>query len=286
MRVVTEREIAPRFAEVDGVRIAYCEAGAGGEPLILVHGLCSMSYTWQGVFAAFAARGRTIALDLKGFGASDKPAGDYRLDAQAEIVAGLMARLGVRQAVVVGSSMGGAVALRLAARWGERVTRLVLVDPAVYQAHLRSQLARWVLAPSGAVGGLLAFRAFNLFARSPLIIEHRMRFVYGRREAITPERVAAYHAAVNDAGCQRAIIATLQAWDLGAVERDLRQVRQPALIVWGARDRFIRPHFGRRLARDLPQAELRLLPCGHVPQEEMPAEFAGLVLDFLARRAS
>jgi pimeloyl-ACP methyl ester carboxylesterase len=132
---------------------------------------------------------------------------------------------------------------------------------------------------------MLASRVLQWLLRSPAFIESRMRVIYSRPSTITPERVAAYHAMLSDAACQRAVIATLQAWDLRPVERDLSRVRQPTLVIWGTRDRIIRPSFARRLVGDLPQAELRLLPCGHAPQEEMPKEFARLVTDFLQAAA-
>jgi len=278
---VTVAGAALRLAALGNLQIAYRDGGQGANPVMLIHGLCSMVYTWQDVFEAIAARHRTVALDLKGFGASDKPEGDYRLEAQAEIVLRLMDELGLERATLVGNSMGGAVALRLAECWPHRVTRLVLVDPAAYQAHTRSQLARLLLGSSGVIGQALGLHALKRLMRSPAFIENRMRFIYGRHSIITPERVAAYHSVLSDEGCQRAIIAMLQAWDLRPIERDLRLVRQPTLVIWGEHDRLIRPRFGQRLVRDLPHAELRIMPCGHAPQEEMPLEFARLVNDFL-----
>lgn len=280
---VIEHTSALRFAQVSDLRIAYREGGAGREVVILIHGLCSAIFTWQGVFETVAARHRAIALDLKGYGASDKPEGDYRLDAQADIVLRLMDELAIERAVLVGNSMGGAIALRVAARWPDRVTRLVLACPAVYSSHLRSMLVRWLLGWNGWLGQVVAFHTLRFLVRSPSFIESRMRAIYGRPETITPERVAAYHSLLNNPACLRAIVATLQAWDLRAVERDLHLVRQPTLIVWGQRDRLIHPHFGEQLVRDLPQAELKFLDCGHAPQEEMPLEFARLVNDFLER---
>jgi pimeloyl-ACP methyl ester carboxylesterase len=270
-----------RFAQLSDLRIAYREGGAGSETVILIHGLCSAILTWRDVFEAVEARRRVIALDLKGYGASDKPRGDYRLEEQAEIVRRLMDELLIERAALVGNSMGGAVALRVAARWPERVTQLVLADPAVYSAHLRSILARLLLRWSGRPGRVTAFRTLRFLMRSPSFIESRMRVIYGRTEAITPEKVAAYYSLLKDPACLRAVVETLQAWDLQPVERNLHLVQQPTLIVWGERDRIIHPRFGRRLLQDLPQAQLVSLPCGHAPQEEMPVEFARLVNNFL-----
>jgi pimeloyl-ACP methyl ester carboxylesterase len=271
------------FADLGDVRIAYRQGGTGNEAVILIHGLCSMLYTWRDVFDAIAARHRVIALDLKGYGASDKPRGDYGFDAQAEIVLRLMDKLSIQTATVIGNSMGGAIALRMAARWPERVTRLVLLGPVAYSSHPRSKLAHSLIGSTGWLGGLLALHVLRFLVRLPSFVEHRMRFVFASPDKMTRERIETYTAMMCDRGCQRSIIATLQKWDVRVVERDLHLVRQPALVIWGERDRIVSPHFASLLVRDLPQAQLKWLPCGHVPQEEMPAETSALINDFLAR---
>src|SRR2546421_3383172 len=103
-QAVPEAGATHRFAELDNLRIAYRDSGTGSNPVILIHGLCAMIYTWQEVFEAIAAQHRTVALDLKGFGASDKPEGDYRLETQAEIVIRLLDKLGIERAALVGNS--------------------------------------------------------------------------------------------------------------------------------------------------------------------------------------
>lgn len=271
------------FAQLGDLRIAYRKGGTGNKAVILIHGLCSMVYTWKDVFESIAARHRVIALDLKGYGASDKPSGEYGFDAQAEVVLRLMDELSIERAVVVGNSMGGAIALRMAARWPERVTRLVLISPVVYSSHRRSMLVRLVLSWNGRLGREIAFHVLRLLVCLPSFMESRMRRVYGLPCIITPERVTAYDTLIRDPGFQRAIAATLQKWDLRVVERGLHLVHQPALVIWGERDRIVSPFFGDLLVRDLPHAELKLLPCGHAPQEEMPAEVAQLINDFLSR---
>src|SRR5688572_24786254 len=137
---IPQNTAAPCFARLGDLRIAYRSGGAGNEAVILIHGLCSMIYTWQDVFEPIAAGRRVIALDLMGYGASDKPAGDYAFDAQAEVVFRLMDELSIDRAAVVGNSMGGAIALRMAALRPERVTRIALLCPVVYPAHWRSQM--------------------------------------------------------------------------------------------------------------------------------------------------
>ncbi|MFN7948150.1 MAG: alpha/beta fold hydrolase [Blastocatellia bacterium] len=291
-RAVQQRALWPvgsaesRRTVIDGFGIAWYDSfrevpETQAEPVILIHGFCSMSYTWHEVIDQLAAR-RVIAVDLKGFGASDKPAdSNYLVDTQAGIVAGLMDELRLDRVALVGNSLGGAVALRMAQRWAQRVTRLVLACPAVWHVDRFPLLARLVVLANQRISERFSARVIGRLTRIPGLIESRMRHAYYRAATVTPERVAAYSAMLNEPDCQRAIAATLKTFDLRPVARHLSSVHQPVLIVQGAHDKIIPPSSSEALARALPHAELKMLPCGHAPQEELPAEFAQLVNVFL-----
>ena len=123
-----EADAPGSFLDIDGTAIHYVEAGKG-DVGVLIHGwngsTCSFRYT----IPELAQDYHVIALDLKGYGYSARPKdGDYSLTAQSEIVARFMDRLAVKDSVVIGHSMGGAVATRLALRYPEWVKKLVLVD--------------------------------------------------------------------------------------------------------------------------------------------------------------
>ena len=277
----------PRRTVIDGFSVAWYDSLRGNaetqaEPVILIHGFCSMSYTWHEVFDHLAARRRVIAVDLKGFGASDKPAdSNYLVDTQVGIVADLTDALSLERMALVGNSLGGAVALRIAQRWPQRVTRLVLACPAVWPVDRFPLLARLVVLANRRISERFSARVIGRLARIPGLIENRIRHAHYRAATVTPERVAAYSAMLNESDCQRAIAATLKTFDLRPVARHLSSVHQPVLIVQGAFDKIIPPSSSEELARALPHAELKMLPCGHAPQEELPAEFAQLVNVFL-----
>ncbi|HZS08591.1 MAG TPA: alpha/beta hydrolase [Blastocatellia bacterium] len=278
------------YTSVNGLRIAYYDSRPMSrtdsdhctEPVILVHGFCSMSYTWNEVFDQIAAHRRVIAIDLKGFGASDKPAdNDYLIDSQAGIVMGMMDVLGIERAALVGCSLGGAAVLRVAQNRPQRVTGLVLVNPAACHFDKFPLLARLVLAANRVVSQDFALRVINRLANRPGLIESRLRNAHYSPSTVTPERVAHYSSMLRDSQCQRAIIATLRTFDLRPIERNLSAVNHPTLVIHGAHDRVVPPGVGEQLARTLPRAEMKMLPCGHAPQEEMPAEFVTLVNEFL-----
>ena len=118
------------FTTVDGVRIHFQEAGnENAAPLILIHGFISSNLIWSDVLLPLAGAGlRVIAPDLPGYGYSDKPSdSEYTIESQARAVLGLMDRLEIEKATIVGASYGGAVAASVALDYPERVERLVLV---------------------------------------------------------------------------------------------------------------------------------------------------------------
>jgi pimeloyl-ACP methyl ester carboxylesterase len=271
-----------RLVSINGLEVAYSDAGHGTVPLILLHGLCSMIYTWKEVFDQFAQHTRTIAIDMAGFGATAKPRDEtiYTVDAQARLVLAFMDRLGLDRAILCGNSMGGSVALRVAQRAPQRVSRLVLLAPAVYGDHWRFRLVTLTKGPARLLGRALALLVVRLM-KSRRMLGSRMNLIYSRREVLTPERVSEYWQMLRQPDCQQAVVATLLNWNIDAVQNELRLITQPTLILWGRRDAVLNSNYGIRLARDLPDAQLELLDCGHVPQEELPPEVATLVLRFI-----
>lgn len=262
------------FLDIDGVRIHYVQAGQG-EPVVLVHGLNSSTYSFRYIIPELAQRYRVVALDLKGFGHSERPAkSDYSLSAQADVVAGVMKQLNIEQAMVIGHSMGGAVSMRVAVRHPERVKRLVLVDSASDREFRRGLRLASFLRPL-------------LFLAMPFTIQSR-RY---RRLAllaqvhdpalITPEFVEAHFRSSRMKGHQRA---------LGALMVDRRRddalepeaIMAPTLILWGEHDRFLPPEAGEELARRIPNARLELVPsAGHLPLEEQADYCNRALLAFL-----
>ena len=139
-----------RFAEIDGVRLHYQEAGANtSPPILLIHGFTASNFVWKDVLLPIAESGfRVIAPDLVGFGFSGKPKqGEYTIDAQARVITGLMNQLGIERATLVGSSYGGAVAATCALDYPERVERLVLVDAVINNHVKRRPLLRLAASP-------------------------------------------------------------------------------------------------------------------------------------------
>lgn len=115
----------------DGVRLAYTLAGQGDPPLVFVHGWCCDQTYFAPQVEHFQARHRVLAVDLRGFGASDAPEQDYSMEGYADDVVWLCQQLGLARPVVVGHSLGGIVTVVLAARHPDFARGIVLLDSAI-----------------------------------------------------------------------------------------------------------------------------------------------------------
>ncbi len=128
------------YADRNGVRLFYTDAGAGDPPLLLVHGWCCDSSHWKRQLPAFRREHRIVTIDLRGHGKSSKPRQDYTMDGFCEDLEWLMGKLSLRRPVVVGHSMGGVIAMRLAGRRRRALSGLVIVDSPVFPKLDRKQL--------------------------------------------------------------------------------------------------------------------------------------------------
>ena len=267
-------DVPGTFLDVDGVRLHYVEAGQG-EPVVLIHGLNASTFSFRYTIPELAQSYRVVALDLQGFGYSERPAGaDYSLTALAEQVARVMERLGIERATVVGHSMGGAVAMRLAIGFPERVARLVLVNSATDRLLGRGLRLSRLVQPVMPIAALFALqrRAFRRRA---------LRLAVHDPAHVTPEVVEGSFRPRRVKGTLRALGAWLV--DRGRDEPLApERIAQPTLVLWGEHDRWLPPAEGEELARAIPNARLVLVPSsGHLPLEEQPNFCNRALLDFL-----
>src|SRR5687768_12698564 len=271
-----------RFVEVDGVRVHYQEAGDPKAPaLVLIHGFASSTLVWSKVFLRLAEAGfHVIAVDMLGFGYSGKPRnGEYTIAGQAGLLMGLLDRLNINRATLVGSSYGGAVAVTCALDYPHRVSKLVLIGTVNNNRPLAYKLMR--VFGSRVVGDVVS----PLLIGSRRLLRRRMKQVYDRHEWVLDERrVEARHLPLRASGTQRAIIRTVRGWDAERISRDAHLIRQPTLLLWGENDREIPLADGERLHELIPGSRLIVfLNCGHIPHEEYPEEFTGVVADFVTQ---
>lgn len=270
-----------QFVTVDGLQIHYRMAGSG-PPLILIHGIFANLFGWRHVFAQLAQEHTVYALDLKGHGLSDKPAGgDYSPFGMADLIAHFMSELGIASAAVVGQSMGGAIAAALAVRHPARVRRLVLVDAAGYALdyHIMPLLTRVASSAPAA----FVFRHFP--SHRGLAAQLLRQCYYEPDRTCTPDVIDGYFLPLLTPGAGGVISPLARDFGQTSIAHRLKEIAAPTLIIWGQYDAIVPLHWGYRFQQDITNAELVVLPkCGHCPHEEEPEKFVELVNGFLAQQ--
>lgn len=264
-----------QYVEIDGLKIHYLVSGRGN-PIVLIHGLGGNIFSWRGNISALAQEHQVWALDLPGFGSSDKPGNwDYSLAHQAQFVNDFLQHFGITQATVIGNSMGGGIALELAARFPERVARLVLIDSVAYLQVKIPFWADWLSRTP------LAWPLSKFFTPRFGALKKILQGLYAQPDRVSDEVTWGYYYPLSMPGHLQASLAMLRTLRFSISPQRLRQIRQPALLIWGARDRLIPPSQGVRLAHDLPRARLVLVPdAGHMPNEERPQVVNRLIGQF------
>jgi pimeloyl-ACP methyl ester carboxylesterase len=247
----------------DGVRLAVLERGAGAPPILFVHGWCCDHGYFAPQIEHFARRHRVVALDQRGFGRSDQPPGEYTIETFADDAAWLCRELGLQRPVVVGHSLGGAVALALAGRHPELPGAIALCDPAVFLVDLGEGIRAELIAGLEGDG----WRGVaEEFIREYLFLPgddpaRRERIVAGM--CATPQRVM--HSA----------FARLVDFDDAAAAR---ACRVPVLVIEAGASFVDRA----RLLAALPDAAIEATPgVGHFHQLEAPERVNAILERFV-----
>ena len=283
VRIVEAEVAATRDVVGTDARIRVDVKGTG-KPLLLVHDFLSDRQEWEMVSGRLSERFRVLAVDLPGFGESEKPRHGqgsgrfgYDLDRFAEALVDVAGALDAAPLAVCGHGLGAAIAIALAERHPTMVERLVLVAPPIYGGKPVAMARAFALPVVGAT----AFK--QLYGRRSLAW-HFGRDVFSVGKP-SKERMERLFDAFNAPAAREAAVATLDALsDTRAVEARLARVSSPTLVVWGRKDTLAPAGVARKLAKALPDARLELLECGHSPAEEMPERFAEIALEFLSAR--
>ena len=276
LRTTVPHAETSHFIEVDGVRIHYQEKGAG-TPLILLHGFTSSTYSWKDVFDPLSKTYRVIAVDLKGFGFSGKPDGDYTRRGQALLVVSLLNHLKIEKAWIIGSSMGGEVALNVALANPDRVAGLILIDSGGVEVVGGASLAPgYVRTP--VLGRVLSALALT----SDRLVREGLEKSFYDDAKVTPERVKYYYRPLQTRGGQLAALRARTQVGQYPVEQDLGKINAKTLIIWGADDAVIPLAAGQKMNSLIKNSKLVVIEkCGHLPQEETPERVLAEVVNFI-----
>lgn len=276
-----------QFIQINGLDVHVKTRGQGEPVFVLLHGFGANLYSWNPVLEPLSQIGTVITFDRPAFGLTERPLewegqNPYSPDAQVDLLIGLMDHFGVEQAILVGNSAGGAVSMQATLTHPERISALILVDPAVYSGGGSPDWIRPLLGTPQArrLGPLFARQ---IQQRGPQLIE----LAWHDPSLISSETLALYKKALQADNWDKAL------WEFTLASRDLNldekldQFRLPVLVITGDDDRIVPTADSIRLAGELPNASLSVIEAaGHVPHEEKPEAFMDAVRSFLKNLSS
>ncbi len=271
-------DIEGKFIQINSQKIRYVDSGSG-IPLVFIHGFGSSIYSWRKNIGPISKHYRVCAPDLPGFGYSDKPLEtDYGIDAYADFIVQFMDRLHIRQAILVGHSLGGGIALLASLKYPSRVKALILLDAEAYPITPPLMLR---------IAKLPLIRAVIHRAIGEWVVRISLKRSYYDHSLITDSLVNEYYRPFLTKNGKAAPIRVLQAMDfekLKELPQRYRRIRKRTLIIWGKEDRISRIHLAYKLKRDLPFASLKVIPqSGHLVSEEKPEIVNRAIVKFVSR---
>lgn len=257
-----------KFMQIDDTRIRYDVRGKGNT-IVMLHGFASSMEVWDRLTAELEDEYQIVRLDLKGFGWTDRPEGDYSPQAQSELVWELLDKLKIDHFSLVGHSWGSSVALQMALDKPDRINRVALYDAWVYEEQLP---------------------AFFVWSRSPVFGETMFRLWYKERAEdrlamafYDPEKwvnqgfIEAVDSALDRPATVTAALAAVRAQQYEKIQHRYSEIGIPVLLIWGEEDQVAPLWVAHRLASELPYSQLETYgSCGHFPMIEAygPSTFA------------
>lgn len=258
------------FVSVDGNKIRYLKAGSSKNNLVLIHGLGASAERWEHVIPHFSKHFTVYVPDLIGFGLSDKPYADYTLDFFVQFVRSFLNALGIKKTSIIGSSLGGQIAIEYAANNQETTEKLILVSPAGAMKQSTPALDAYIMAalyPDHAS----AENAFSLMT--------------GNNKKIDSGIIESFVTRMRLPNAKFAFLSTvLGLKNAPEIATYLQIISVPTLVVWGQLDPVIPVTYAEHFVKQIKDCRFyQLEGVGHTPYVEDPQAFVNVVLDFLGK---
>ena len=260
--------------------------------MILLHGFGTSIGHWRHNLAALGEHHHIYALDMLGFGASEKASVSYKVELWVEQVYDFWKTFIRQPVVVVGNSIGSLVSLFLAVAHPEMVQGVVMMslpDPSLEEEAIPQLLRPVVAAIKSLVASPPVLKTLFRVVRRPSMVRRWAGLAYANQNAVTDELVDILVCPAQDRGAASAFCAILRAMTstkfVPNVKRVLPTLKIPILLIWGQQDRMVPPPvFARQLAEDHPNLQLlKLDNAGHCPHDECPEQVNRAVLDWIDR---
>ncbi|WP_271711514.1 alpha/beta fold hydrolase [Marinigracilibium pacificum] len=270
------------FIEIDGMNVHYRDEGIMEDtvPIVLIHGTGASLHTFNAWTEELSQKKRVIRMDLPAFGLTGPfPDRDYTINHYSEFINDFLVALNIKYCIIGGNSLGGLIAWRYTITHPEMVDKLILIDAAGYPRNSTSVPLAFTVARIPVINKTLTF----ITPRS--VIESSVKNVYTNKNKVTDELVDRYFNLSLREGNRQALVDRMKL-DIEVDQiKEIKNIYQPTLIIWGEKDELITIESAYRFYDDLPNDTLVIIEnAGHVPMEEQPEESLKSVKAFLGLR--
>lgn len=270
---------ASAFVAIDGMNVHYRDEGKPTDsiPLVLIHGTGSSLHTFDAWTNTLKKSHRIVRMDLPAFGLTGPfTDADYSMRHYTAFMDEFLAALGIQKCIIAGNSLGGQIAWNFTLAKPEKVEKLILIDAAGYPKESKSEPMAFKLAKVPLLKTIFTYVTPRFVAKAS--IEN----VYYDTSKATDSLIDRYFELTLRAGNRQAFVDRLNKESEISPYKNITDIQQPTLILWGDKDLLIPVENAYRFQKDLPNDTLVVLHnVGHVPMEESPAKSLGVVLDFL-----
>ena len=271
-------DIESKYVQVEEVRVHYLIAGSG-EPILFIHGFPTSSYLWRNIMGSLSGKFQVIAIDLPGYGKSDKRAEDsYSFKYYDRVLTGFLDQLKIEHITLGVHDLGGPIGLYWMVQHMKRVRRLILFNTLVYAKF------SWAVKLFGLA---TVIPGIKTWLTSPNGIKKTIYLGVHQKSKLTEDIIANYQSAFADRNSRKAVLKTVQRLSLkgfAEIEEKLPLFKGPVQIIYGENDKIL-PKVSntmKRVQEDLSQSDCVSLPdCGHFLQEDAPDQISDLIIKFM-----
>ncbi len=270
---------ASSFIAVNGMEVHYRDEGKQTDsiPIVLIHGTGSSLHTFDVWADALKKTNRVVRMDLPAYGLTGPfPDANYSMGHYTSFITDFLTALGIKKCVLAGNSLGGQIAWNFTLEEPSMVEKLILIDAAGYPKNSKSEPIAFKLAKLPVLNKLL------IYVTPRFLVRASVENVYFDTSKVTDVLVDRYFELTLREGNRQAFVDRLNTSIDSATYKQIKNVQQPTLILWGANDMLIPLENGYEFKKELPNNSMVILDdTGHTPMEERPVESLKPVVDFL-----
>ncbi|MCX8094989.1 MAG: alpha/beta hydrolase [Caldisericia bacterium] len=274
-----------KFIRIDNFNLHYKEYGNGDKTILLIHGFAASTFSFREIYTPLSKDYKVYAIDLPGFGLTERVSSKnltfnpYSRSGQVEVVKRFLDKIGIKKVIILGHSMGGAVASYFTIKYPEYVEKLIIEDGAILNGIMGGGLLNFLKTPIGK------------FLWTPLVIifinqiSRLKDIAYYDSSIITDEVYYQYKKVLNVKNWDKGLYEIFVSQEKINLEEKLGEINAPTLIIWGEFDKVIPLDVGYNINKLIKNSKLEIIKnCGHVPHEEKPKEFLNIMVDFIENK--